>query len=102
MPEIDKEEHRQVHGSRVNRMLGLVNDIARFLNVEAHATKAFTWLTETIKNSMFSLWKTVSDELRLVCKRVGNALGFGAGEEIPADSILNVETYTDELVLPVY
>jgi hypothetical protein len=99
---IDQDEHKQVNGNRLLRLIGIANEIARFLNVEAHAKKAFVWLTQTIKDGMFFVWKTISNEVVLVSKAVQRVLGFGAGEEPPADSIVLVPVYADTLVLPVY
>lgn len=102
MPTIDVAEHREVHGNRFLRMLGMANDIARFLNIEAKAKKAFEWLTSAVKDTLFGVWKSLAAELTLVSKRVSNILGFGSGEEPPADSIVLEPEYIDELILPVF
>lgn len=99
---IDKELHQQVNGNRLLRLIELANDIARFLNVENHAKKAFDWLTTTVKNVFFDTWKMITGFVVNLSNRVQKFLGFGADEEIPGDSILLVEEYTDELVLPIF
>lgn len=99
---IDITAHRELHGNRLDRVLGIVNDIARFLNVESHAKKALSWLTQQVKRTLWETWKVLAGFASSVSEKVQKILGFGPDEEPPPGSIILLEDPPENGLIPVF
>lgn len=99
---IDDYAHEQMHGNRFARVLGTMNDIARFLNVEAHAKKALDWLDQAAKDLLWGTWKFLANQAVRVSNKIQKVLGFGPDEEPPPGSIILEEHPPEDGSIPVF
>jgi hypothetical protein len=99
---IDKDAHRELHGNRLHRVIEICNDIARFLNVEAKAKQALSWLTQQVKRTLWETWKTLAGFANSVSAKIQRILGFGPDEEPTAGSIITLEDPPSDGTIPVF
>lgn len=99
---IDDAAHEEMHGNRFARVLGIMNDIGRFLNVEAHAKKALSWLTQQVKDLLWNTWKNLADAAVRVSNKVQKLLGFGPDEEPPPGSVILLEHPPEDGSIPIF
>jgi len=99
---IDEHAKEQLHGNRFKRVLGMINDIGRFLNVESHAKKALDWLTQQFKNSLWATWKSLVEVASAVSAKVQKVLGFGPDEEPPPGSIMLLDAPPSDGTIPIF